>query len=347
MFNRQTVPLILIVLLGLSSVIVRAQETVIPLEGLDPVMLSQGKEVQGDMKYKVTRGKFQYIFANEENKAAFEKEPARYEIQLDGACARMGAPTTGNPDLYFVHNGRIYIFGSEECQTHFKAAPEKYLEVPAAPKAPPTAEMIKRGQELLGKAVEAFGGGSKLDQLVSLQKTDVRGNQVKNNLTMVFPDSLRQESIRSNFTLVSVITPADSFVMVNNGARPMPEANRAAIYKELYHELVVLFRARTRSDFKASGNGNDVDVELPGFTTTLGIEPATGRVVSQTYKGRGPGGVLGQIVINYSDYRTIDGLSLPFKTTATFDGEPFPPLSATIETLKINGQIDPSNFKKP
>jgi hypothetical protein len=56
---------------------------------------------------------------------------------------------------------------------------------------------------------------------------------------------------------------------------------------------------------------------------------------------------LGQIVINYSDYRTVDGLSLPFKTTATFDGEPFPPLSATIETIKINGQIDPSNFKKP
>jgi YHS domain-containing protein len=348
MFTRRSL-LVVIALIAFSA-IGRAQnsETVIPLEGLDPVMLSQGKEVQGDMKYKVTRGKFQYIFANAENKAAFEKEPARYEIQLDGACARMGAPTTGNPDLYFVHNGRIYIFGSEECQTLFKAAPEKYLEVPAAPKSPPTEEMIKRGQDVLAKAVEALGGGSKLDQLVSFQKTDLRGNQVKNILTLAFPDSLRQEAVRSNFTLVSVITPADSFVMVNNGARPMPEGNRAAIYKELYHELVVLFRARTRSDFKASATGNEsVDVELPGFTTTLGIDPGTGRVVSQTYRGRGPGGVLGQIVINYSDYRTVDGLSLPFKTTATFDGEPFPPLSATIETIKINGQIDPSNFKKP
>src|ERR1043165_2445786 len=111
--------LAIIVLIGCSLAIVSAQsgETLIPLEGLDPVMLSQGKEVQGDMKYKVTRGRFQYIFANAENKATFEKDPARYEIQLDGHCARMGAPTTGNPDLYTVHNGRIYIFGSEECQT--------------------------------------------------------------------------------------------------------------------------------------------------------------------------------------------------------------------------------------
>src|SRR6476620_11678820 len=128
-----------------------APQTIIPLEGLDPVMLTQGKEVQGDMKYKVTRGQFEYIFANAENKATFEKDPTRYEIQLDGHCARMGAPTTGNPDLYTVHNVRIYIFGSEECLTLFNAAPEKYLEVPAPPKTPPTAEQVKRGQDLIAK----------------------------------------------------------------------------------------------------------------------------------------------------------------------------------------------------
>jgi len=77
--------LVVIVLLGLATTNAIAQgsspasETQIPLEGLDPVMLSQGKEVQGDMKFKVTRGRFQYLFANAENKATFEKDPARYE----------------------------------------------------------------------------------------------------------------------------------------------------------------------------------------------------------------------------------------------------------------------------
>jgi YHS domain-containing protein len=330
-------------------------ELVIPLEGLDPVMLSQGKEVQGDLKFKVARGRFEYLFASAENKAAFEKDPTRYEIQLDGNCARMGAPTTGNPDLYTVHKERIYIFGSEECQTLFKAAPEKYLETPAAPKAPPSAEMVKRGQELIAKAVEAVGAAGKLDQLQSFQKTEVRANQVKNILTLAFPDTVRQETVRPNFTLVSVVSPSDSFILANNGAHPMSEANRTAIHKDLYHELIVLLRARTRPDFKASLAGNaaeeksldHVDVELPGFTTTLGIDSGTGRVVSQTYRGRGPGGVVGQIVINYSDFRTVEGLSLPFKTTATFDGQPLPALSATTEALTINGQVDPSNFKKP
>jgi YHS domain-containing protein len=330
-------------------------EAVIPIEGLDPVMLTQGKEVQGDMKFKVIRGRFQYIFANAENKAMFEKDPTRYEIQLDGFCARMGAPTTGDPDLYAVHNGRIYIFGSPECQTLFKSTPEKYLEVPATPKSPPTAEMIKRGQDLIAKAVEALGG-SKLDQLVSFQRKDLRGNEVKNTLLLAFPDSVWQETVRPTFTMVSVVTPAESFFVFNNSARQMPEANRTSIYQELNHEIVVLFRSRTRSEFKASVAGNAkvgevaverVDVELPGFTTSLGIDPATGRVLSQAYRGRGPGSVVGEIVINYSDFRDVEGLSLPFKVSATFDGKPFPAVSATTEAIAINGQVNPASFKRP
>ena len=351
MFTRL---LVIIVVLGFVTAAARAQsfpprpDTVIPLEGLDPVMLTQGKEVQGDMKYTATRGQFQYLFASAENKATFEKDPARYEIQLNGSCARMGAPTTGNPDLYFVHNGRIYIFGTEECQTLFKAAPEKYLEVPTPPKPAPTDEMIKRGQELLAKAIAALGGGSKLDQLLSYKKTELRENQVKNILLLAFPDSLRQETIRPNFTLTSVISPAESFFIVNNSARSLPDANRTAIFKDLHHDLLILLRARTRSDFKAwaGSEAKTVEIELPEFTTTLGIDPETGRVINQSYKGRGPGGVLGQIMINYSDYRTVEGLSLPFKATATFDGRPFPALSATVEAITINGQIDPSSFKK-
>jgi len=350
--------IVAITLLGWTMATAQAQsasaktETVIPLEGLDPVMLSQGKEVQGDMKFSVVRAQFQYLFANAENKATFEKDPARYEIQLGGHCARMGSPTGGNPDLYAVHNGRIYVFGSEECQTLFKAAPEKYLETPAPLKAPPTAEMIKRGQALIAKAAESLGG-AKLDQLASLERKDVRGADTKTTLTLSFPDTLRQDTVRPNFNFSSVVTPAEAFFIVNNRANPMSDENRAAIVKELNRELVVLLRARTRPDFNAATNSRTegaiehVDVELSGFTTTLGIDSATGRVVSQTYHGRGPGAVLGDIAINYADYRMVDGLSLPFKITATFDGQPFPALTATVETITLNGQIDASSFKKP
>jgi hypothetical protein len=79
----------------------------------------------------------------------------------------------------------------------------------------------------------------------------------------------------------------------------------------------------------------------------LGIDPATGRVLSQTYHGRGPGGVIGDIAINYSDFKSVDGVSLPFKIDATFDGQAYPALSATVEAAKINGEVDANSFKKP
>ena len=136
----------------------------------------------------------------------------------------------------------------------------------------------------------------------------------------------------------------------------MPEAAQKAIYKELNHELIVLMRARTKAGFKAWAAGIDkvrdtsverVEVELPGFTTVLGVDPATGRVLSQTYRGRGPGGEIGQIAINYSDFRSVEGLSLPFKLNATFDGQAYPAMSATIETATVNGEVDANSFKKP
>jgi hypothetical protein len=98
-----------------------------------------------------------------------------------------------------------------------------------------------------------------------------------------------------------------------------------------------------------------VEIELPGFNTTLAIDPVTGRVLGQIYRGRGPGGVVGEIEIHYSDFRAAEGpvkdpvkeLLFPFKITTTFDGQPFPALSAIIEATTVNGQIDPDSFKKP
>ena len=119
----------------------------------DPVELVQGRKTPGDPAFFVDYQGFRYVFASASTRAEFEKDPARYEIQLGGACARMG-PLSGSCriDLYAVHEGRIYIFASEGCRKGFLAAPEKLLEsddaVPAG-----TPEQARRGRELIERAV--------------------------------------------------------------------------------------------------------------------------------------------------------------------------------------------------
>src|SRR5215218_7584649 len=147
------------------------------LDGVDPVaLLSTGKEVSGKAEFKVTRGKFEYLFASAENKAAFEKTPEKYEIQLNGACARMQGGVTGNPSDYAVVDGKIYIFGSDDCHKKFVAAPEKFLPKPAPP-MPATPAAAQQGRALLDKVAQAVGGAQRLDAVTAYIETAAQTQQ--------------------------------------------------------------------------------------------------------------------------------------------------------------------------
>lgn len=117
-----------IVLAALASV-AAAQDTEpageLALTGSDPVLLVQGKEVAGEESLAVDRGRFRYLFANETTRKAFLAEPERYEIQNDGRCASMPS-ATGDPDLFAVHEGKIYIFGTARCREEFLGSPATY-----------------------------------------------------------------------------------------------------------------------------------------------------------------------------------------------------------------------------
>lgn len=342
------------------------------LEGLDPVMLVQGKEVQGELSITVTRAQFRYFFANAANKAAFEQDPARYEIQGNGECSRMGAPVYGNADLFTVHQGRIYIFGSGECKKRFDAAPEKYLpsRSEANTKAALTPEALKQGQALIEKAVAAVGGAARIDGITSYQEKSTTLQprrqsevEIKNNLTLLFPDRLRLERVGPDFNnpattrqMAVVITPSESFTAAPNGVQPLNDIARLDQEREIKRRPLSILRARKSANFKpaAIGSGKvgeatveQVAVELEGTSYTLAIDSATGRLLSLSYQRRGPEGTFGQFVQEFSDFRTVDGLTLPFKISATFDGQPWKGQSATIEAININGKVDPALFEKP
>lgn len=101
-------------------------DALMALKGLDPVLLTQGKEAKGEESLSVTHNGFKYLFANAEDKAKFEKEPKRFEIQLSGECPVVPG-AEGNPEIFTVYNERIYIFASDNCLANFKQDPKKYV----------------------------------------------------------------------------------------------------------------------------------------------------------------------------------------------------------------------------
>ncbi len=170
------------------------------LDGLDPVLLVGGKEVPGKSGLSVTRGDFVYLFSTPETKATFERDPARYEIQFGGVCATMGKTAGGNPSDFIVHEGKIYIFGSDDCHKKFQADPAKYLPPPAAP-LPSSADRRGRGPE--AHRARCHGDGwrrqrRRADELRRVLLTQVQNRpRAKPTITTKtmwsFPDRVRQE----------------------------------------------------------------------------------------------------------------------------------------------------------
>jgi hypothetical protein len=232
-----------------------------------------------------------------------------------------------------------------------------------APAAAASPEAAAKAKTLIGKAVDAFGGAAKVDALTSVQekgtavvKTPQGELEVKNSVTIALPDKLRQELVLPMGTVAMVLSPSASFLQTPGGAQPMPESEKASLKKEFVHSPLFLLRNRAAAEFKAAATGagkagdtpvEQVRVEFGGETLTLGIDPATGRVLTVSYRGQGPaGGPPGDVVQNFSDFRPVDGgLTLPFKMIGTFNGEQA--MTSTTDSITLNAPIDAALFQQP
>jgi VWFA-related protein len=97
------------------------------LTGLDPVYLTQGREVEGREDLYLVRDGFRYEFADERTLDRFVNDPRPYTIRNDGNCPVLEG-IQGDPDVYYVLDGEIYIFSTPSAQRKFRNHPERYVE---------------------------------------------------------------------------------------------------------------------------------------------------------------------------------------------------------------------------
>jgi len=331
------------------------------LLGFDPILLIDGREELGQEALAVVHDGYKYLFATEANRRTFERDPARYAVQLGGVCARMGDTVGGDADNYAVVDGRIYLFGSQDCRKAFTADPAKYLEPETTP-VEAGAEAAARGRALVDTAAEAVGGA--LDRLSSYRLEYVRRipradtvEERRGSVSILLPDRLRDETIYPNFgPAAEVLAGDEAFQASPRGVRDFHSGARDALVARLARQPVVLLRQRHTSDFSAAWTDDEVvggrtvsrvDVSVGGVRATLGIDAASGRLSSLTWIGRGPQGVVGEITVRYADFRTAGGLTLPHRAEASFAGEPLPNQSWTAEAIRVNAGVTPDMFARP
>jgi YHS domain-containing protein len=352
----------------MSTAAVLAQQTPGPIEALDGVdvvvLLKQGKEVFGKQAFRSERGRFAYLFSSAETKAEFDKAPDKYAIQLGGVCARMGGTVRGNASDYAVHEGKIYIFGSDACHKAFVTAPEKYIPKPAAA-MPADPSAAKRGMALLDKA--AASAGAKLDSVTSYVETitevQTRSTGEKREIVVrnlwQFPSAARTERTvptqnGEKISFGTLLTAEGAWGFGGQDmARVIPEA-LPSVQLDLGRHLVALLRSRRAAGTKVAALGTAtidgktverVRVKRGGLDVTLNVDPATGRPHSTTFINRNRDGQFGEYTLVYGDFRTVDGVTVPFEEKALFNGTADASSSRKLQSVSVNPALDAALFK--
>lgn len=337
-----------------------------PTFEFDVVEVFSGRATPGKDSITADHGRFVYWFASEKNREAFRRNPERYEIQLGGACARMG-PLSGScrNDIYAVHDGKLYLFASKQCREGFLKAPDKLLErdetIPT-----PDASAQRKGGELLERAARAIDPVAALAQVKSYRETVARDPADKSETmaalavwTWRFPDSFRVDEAwgKSKYAMY-VGGNAGGFIQPN-GSWEMVAAQSDALRRQAARHPLAILVSRDKPGFTCSAAGRGrlagTDVELvtvnfDGATTTLGIDAESDNVIAIRCRERGgPRGTVGEIEKRYSDFRDAGGLMLPHAVrTVAFDGEPFGEVKpTTITKIEVNPSIDDALFQAP
>jgi hypothetical protein len=104
----------------------------VALFGFDPVVyFLDGEAKVGSEEFELTFSGLAWRFRSEANRAAFRAQPDVYVPQFGGydpiALSR-GAPVSGNPTIFAVHGGRLYLFQKAEHRVSFLVAPELAAE---------------------------------------------------------------------------------------------------------------------------------------------------------------------------------------------------------------------------
>jgi hypothetical protein len=238
--------------------------------------------------------------------------------------------------------------------------PPGSLNKNAGGSAPATPANTAEAKTLLGKAIEALGGASKLQQVKSIHRvvaenrtTPMGEMPITVDATVVLPDQLRQVMQTPQGDITIVGTPTSAFMSTPMGAQDMPASMKQQVALELKKNMIYVAQHANDGSVSVSMgqpqkigdvNAQALDITSGGAKVTWFVDPATGRILrTQTQQDTQQGPA--EIVTDLADWKPIDGVMFPFSSKSTQNGQPSS--SATVKEVQVNPTVDPKLFEKP
>jgi zinc protease len=235
------------------------------------------------------------------------------------------------------------------------------ITIPAPPEAKAEATPAAsnpEGKALVAKVAAAMGGLSKLQSVktihVSMSQTQTGGPSVPIDVSLAFPDRMHVDVQTPQGTLTIVAAPDASFMsMAGMGTRSLPPSQKDEMFAQLHHDLIYVAQHADDPSFTFAAAGTEKIGDVDAAILDIGgaipwvrwyIDPKTGYILREKYKGMGREGAFDGET-NLSDWRTADGITLPFQHDNKQNGEDSG--KSQVTKIEINPQLDASQFAKP
>jgi zinc protease len=216
------------------------------------------------------------------------------------------------------------------------------------------------GRVLLARVVEGLGGAAKLKAVKAVQqKASMRMKTPQGDISidaeslLVLPDTQRQLMRTPMGEMTRVVSPQASYDSGPMGTRDMPASQKENALRELRtNPLAIAQRAEDPAlSVREAGSERIGEVEarilelsVEGADVRWFVDPASGTILRTTSRTLGAAGPAEQ-VMDYSDWRTVDGVAFAFKRSIRRNGEEAG--SIELSEVKLNPEVDPKLFEKP
>jgi zinc protease len=215
----------------------------------------------------------------------------------------------------------------------------------------------EQGKALIAKMVTAAGGEDKLKTIKTLsQKSTLKTPQGEASVeaSIILPDHLHSVITLPMGSLVMSVSPQASYMeLPGQGVRDLPSTTAGDVAKDLKRDLLWVLQHSGDPKYTFAATGEEkigdtsttvLDINADGATTKWFVDAKTGQLVRSVFNTNTMQGPASRQV-DFSDYRSADGVQLPYKRVTTDNGAQTQENDA--EEIKLNPPIDPKIFEKP
>jgi hypothetical protein len=218
---------------------------------------------------------------------------------------------------------------------------------------PETAD--RAGNELFKKALDSFGPR---DKLATVHAVKWKGTSVQTatgttasyriERVTIYPDKFYLFMQASNGYFTKVVVTSDLNYVSSGKAVGSVPASALSDYRDGV-KLDSFYIAQHAADFRGTSEGTEqiesmmtakLRINGPGREMHWSVDPQTGRLL----RSRFTNAAFQEIVVDYSDWRLIDGIYVPFQRHTV---EPGRTTDVSISEYEVNPMIEPNLFDAP